>query len=316
MTFMLQKINNHINTFEKCDLVSKRWDLLSQSNNLYQAMYRKFPLNEKYFFELNPSFAYEYKSLEVMLGFPFVMLRNGFYGLYYFFLKNIKPPKNCTTTFLIPHKFKYLIPESWKDHVLVYSFNYTSKKSEKEEKLVVYGIVGRENFINDKIKDFFNKKIPEAKEVIFLSPLREQGYLHTQTETELYFEFQKAMFEHAGFGVKQFNNFRSDHLSFVNNEYDFINIDQDNFLIYDDYLSHFFATKGAYNMNPIDTQSDVKLVKEINLSPYHSIKMSKPNSFSDYILRQKAEVKLNSINVNLYSEAFFEHAIDCLRSQK
>ena len=124
------------------------------------------------------------------------------------------------------------------------------------------------------------------------------------------------MFEHAGFGVKQFNNFRSDHLSFVNNEYDFINIDQDNFLIYDDYLSHFFATKGAYNMNPIDTQSDVKLVKEINLSPYHSIKMSKPNSFSDYILRQKAEVKLNSINVNLYSEAFFEHAIDCLRSQK
>lgn len=315
MTFMLQKINNHLNTFEKSDLVFKRWDLNPLSQELYQAMYRKFPQNERYFFELNPSFIYEYASLEVMLGFPFVMLRNGFYGLYYFFLKNIKPPENCTTTFLIPHKFKYLIPKSWEPHVLVYSFEYLAPRKKKHDKLVVFGSIGREIFIKNNINDFFEKNIPKAKEIVFLSTLRENGYLQSQVETQLYLNFQKTMFERAGFGIKQYNSFRPDYLSFVDKSYDFINVDQDNFLIYDDYLSQFFATQGAYSLDAPDIQKDVTEITRIKLSPSHHIIISKPNAFSDEILKQRAEVKLNSVRLNLYSQSFYDHATDFFRTK-
>lgn len=302
-----QKISNHLESYERKDLLFKRWDLRPMSQAYYEAMYRKFPGNEKYFFELNPSFVYEYQSIDAMLGFPFVMLRDGYLGLTYFFLKYSKPPKNCETTFLVPAKFQDLVPEAWEDDILLYNFDYQSKlKSSK--KLVLYGSIGYETFLTKKIDEKL-LDLPEAKEYLLLSTLREWGFIQTHPEAQRYLNFQQELLKKANFNLKSFNEFRPDYFNFINSEYSFKNLDDDNFIIFDDYLTHYLSATGAANIN--DSKSpEVDIIDSFNLSPYHKINLGKPKSLSNNILKKKIDLKLKAIPLNPLSEVFYNYCVE------
>lgn len=309
MMYMLQKINNQIKHFEKNDLLLKRWESKPWSQTFYKAMYTKYPLNEKYFFELNPSFVYEYQSIDTMATLPFVMLRDGFFGLFYLFLKYPKLPEKTDTVFLIPSKFSYLIPKKWKDNILIYDFEYT-KKNEHKNKSIIYGNISQENFINKTVEEKFHNIFPKAKENILVSTFREYGFLQSHNESALNLEFQKSLYKNLGFDVKRYNTYREEIFSFVDDSYSYFNIDSDHFLIYDDYLNHFFASKGALNINNLKHNREMEQIKILNLSPYHKIKIGRPKSFSEEIFEQQIEIKLKKIPLNPTSPIFFEYAIE------
>jgi len=300
----LQKINEHLKEFSEEELLIKRWDIKPTSEAIHQAMYRKYPLNEKYFFELNPSFVYEYPSIEAMLTFPFIMLRDGFLGLYYFFLKNPVLPKKSETIFLIPSKFSEIIPKSWKDNVLLYSFKYTNENLENS-KWMYYGNISREIYFKKKLKDYI---IPKNKDYYFLSPLQSIGYHPSHSELELYMNFQNLLLEISNFKAKIINTFREDELNFIDKTFTCENVDKNNFLIYDDYLTHFFASKGA-SIKVINTKNEkMKTIKTIKLSQYHEIQIGELKDFSNKILEEKIDLKLKSVPISLSSHLFYNQA--------
>lgn len=306
---MLQKINKHLLDFEKSDLLFKRWDLNPLSQNLHNAMYRRYPSNEKYYLEFNPSFVYEYQGIEAMLNFPFVMLRDGYLGLYYLFLRYPKLPENSSTIFLVPAKFSYLLPKSWENNVLLYDFEF-SEKASPEDTVIVYGNVGKEILINKTIEEKVKEELPKSDKYIFVSTMREWGFLQQHSETQMYLEYQKELYKLSEFNVKTYNDFRPDWFNFVDGKYCSKNVDSEHFLIYDNYLTHFFASKGVKNINNVENDLKDEIIKTINLSPFHKMNIREPKHFSNYILEQKVETKLNAISLNLSSESFYEYAAE------
>ena len=309
---MQQKIKKHIGKVSQDELNIKRWDLANPSSPFYQAMFRKYPLNEKYYFELNPSFVYEYPSYEMMFTLPFVMIRDGFYGILLFFLKNPKPPVKCETTILVPAMFQKLVPKMWQGHVLIYDYIYKQEEI-ANKKVVIYGNVSRENFVDTDVKSFL-KTIPKADEYVLVSPLRDYGFLPGQNEGQLCVEFQKEIYKNFGFDVKTFQQFRVDHLNFVDKKYAYKNIDSDHFLIFDDYLNHFFASVGAANLNQRTCESEMINATIINMSPYHQIRIGEIKEYSDFLLQLKVEAKLKNIPLNPLSELYYDFAFDSFRN--
>ena len=76
---------------------------------------------------------------------PFYWCLDGFYGLFYFFLKNPKPLDKLETTFLVPKKFEYLVPKSWENNILLYSFDYL--QNNETDRTVLYGTVTSDVFL-------------------------------------------------------------------------------------------------------------------------------------------------------------------------
>ena len=121
----------------------------------------------------------------------------------------------------------------------------------------------------------------------------------------------KSIYKRYGFEVNLYNEFKQMDWNSVDGSYSFFNIDTDNFLIYSDYLSFFFSSKGATFINkPNELIQKEKVIKEVKLSMYHSMKIAKIESFSNYTAGLLIKSKLNAIALTYHSINFYNFALE------
>ena len=89
------------------------------TQDVLDGMYQYHLDVEGYYLELNPSFVYEYQDLGQMLAFPFVMLRDGYFGLFIFSTK-LKASNQTETIFSVPKKFEKLVPQGGKQCLVLF----------------------------------------------------------------------------------------------------------------------------------------------------------------------------------------------------
>jgi hypothetical protein len=305
MNPIIQKIDEQILNYKREDLVQKRWQEHGLSGESKGISWRYMPSAQNYFSELNPSFIWDYRSIESMSTFPVILLRDGFYGLSYFFLKNTKPIENFSTLLCIPAKFKSLIPKSWESNTLLYEFDY-KQKSTDAEKAIFFGVPSRESFYGNKLLKNIEGAFDEIDHVDFNVYCRDRLFNEFKNEQNYFFDIQKSVLKKFGSAVKSHYEFKEMDWSSVGQRHSFFNIDQNNFLIYSDYLTFLYASKGASFINkPTRLIKDSNVVRTIDLSPYHSLKLSKPTGLTNDSLKRLIKIRLSKVpliyhNIQLY----------------
>jgi hypothetical protein len=310
MVSMLDKIKSQIENISKDELLFKRWDLGHENFYLKNIISFRYSHTQPYYFELNPSFVAQYRDIEAMLSFKFVMLRDGFWGLYYLFLKNTVLPKYCDTIFLIPLKFSRLVPPAWKKNVLFYQFKY--KQFEIKEQLLIYGCPYTEVQLKQEISTNIMNAIQNSPKITYLhtgiSYRGNSGEINISYANEIIREIYSLK------GVSQTNiieGFSEEIIANFNDTFAFRNLDADHFIIYDDYLTQLFAAKGMSNLNKIenDQAKNSKLISSYALSFYHQIDLYQDNCENEEILQWKVEAKLKGLNIDFSNPSFYHDAL-------
>ena len=309
---MLQKIEKHLHHCTKRDLFVKRWGEPFLSQTTKNLSWRYMPSFERYYFELNPSFIIDYSNLVHMSTYPFVMLRDGYLGLYFFFLRNPKPLEKMETFFLIPKKFENLIPKQWKDNILTYDFSYNTNDS-KSKKSLIYGSMSSENFISETAADKINRLVPKGNSLSLISLIKERYFFENKNEIEFTVDALKALFK-LDEDIKIAKEFNFLDWNHIDSNTNLINIDTDNFLVYSDYTTHFLVSKGAHLLYQEDSSKD-KAIKRINMSPYHLINIYEPKNLTNKILKDIFELREHNVALNYSSPNFFAMALNSFRRE-
>lgn len=308
---MLDKVLRRIESFEGMDTVADKWNVPILGEEISKRMSQYYPLILPYFLELNPSFVFQYQSLETMFSYPMVMLRDGYYGLSYLFLRNTKFPKNIDTIFLIPKKFSCLIPESWSKNVLLYSFEFDKEKRDLKRQ-IVYGYGADENFLREtaeeKVKKIIDKNIPLS----LLSGYRYNFLEGSVDRVDRFYEVHSCLSEYYGASFNLVDNFNKQSFGAVGREDSFKSLDDDHFTIYDDFLQHYFAATGALNLNH-NEQTKSKDALKINLSLYHKIVIEEPVDFSKNIIKEAVKLSLKSNSLNIVGYDFYNYCLNSYR---
>jgi hypothetical protein len=311
MKSMLQILNKQIESPKRTDLVIKRWEeqgITGLSRDIY---WRHMPSAERFYTELNASFIVDYLNIQSMATYPVIMLRDGFYGLLYFFLRNPKPIENFETLILIPSKFEFLIPKGWGKNTLLYEFEY-SNNEEVYKSGIITGTPTKENFLmktaEQKLSNSLTRNIDIQCNVYgrdrYLSlHVNEQNYFH---------DYKKALYKKFGFNIIAHNEYKHLDWSMVDHSYGFYNLDSDHFLIYSDYLNFVFASKGARFVNKPE-ELIKKPIFRVDVSPYHKIKIGNHSDLDDRTLRHLIKLKLSGIPIVQHNINFNEFAISQFR---
>ena len=307
MKAMLQGIEEHLEQCSKSNILIKSWTAKPLSNITTNAMWRYFPLTEKYYFELNPSFVFDYRNIEDMLEYPYVQFRDGFLGLAYFFLMNPKPIDKSSTIFLVPKKFESLVPSFWKGRVLLYDFSVEdSSERDPSSAAYIYGQISPETFLvqnyEDRLEDI--RVACTGDEFHFLTPFRNITYLNSYFNSIFTRNTMKVIHKKFGSDVNYEDNFVASNYTKIRKNDSFCSLDKSHFYIYDDFLFHFMCARGA---KPIDKKNsdNGKPIKKISLSLFHNINLYELKKPTNFILEKKIEVKIRRIPVNLSSESFY-----------
>jgi hypothetical protein len=230
-----------------------------------------------------------------MSTYPIILLRDGYYGLSYFFLKHPFPLENFNTTLCIPAKFKFVIPKRWERNVLLYEFDY-SQASKKYENGIFFGVPTREALFDGKVLKDIKNAFKKTTKVDFNIYCRDRFFNEFRNEQNYFFDIQKAVLGAYSENVKSHYEFREMDWSKVNDDYAYFNIDQNNFIVYSDYLTFLYASKGATFVNkPKRLIKEKDVIKTVNLSPYHSIKLSEANGLTNESLERLISIRINKI---------------------
>ncbi len=304
---MLQKINNQIHFFNHNDLLLKKWGEEFLSNEAKEIYWRCMPVSADIFFELNASFVWNYKSLESMSRYNFITLRDGYYGLFYFFLKNPIPLDKLETVFLVPKKFSYLVPKLWKNNILLYSFDFLQK--EKMDKTVVFGTVTSDLFMLESVEEKVKNLELGNSEIVLATIMKERSFFNNKHETDLNYKFISEVHKKYGFDLDFIVAIDDDGKTEVDQNFSFINIDSDNFMITYDYPSQLFASRGASCLsNEPSIVDESQVISKIALSPYHNIVIEEPSGLTNDILKSVVEIKTSGIPLKFSSSTFYEYA--------
>ncbi len=308
---MLEIIEKQILSSSEHQLRSKRWDQGDMSEMASAMKNRYTPATFDYFLELNPSFITQYKNLDNIAEYPVVMLRDGFLGIFYFFVKNPKPYKELKTLFLIPKKFSSLVPKFWKENVLFYSIK-NIHQSHPINHVYIYGALTSDNFIFNTIAQSVEKissLIPTKARVSLMSTFKHQYFFEYKNEIEYALSFLKEMYKKRGFDLECIDEYKTEIYESADQSCGFINIDDDHFIINDDYLSHYFSSRGASSLRE-NSAIEENVIKTIKLSPYHSLYLETADekAFTFNIIEEMVKLKLHSIPINYLNHEFYEHA--------
>ena len=143
----LSEIQNKILSMHNQEILYKKWDVRHRSKDFTDLYWLYYPNTDKYYFEGNPSFLYEYEHLDDLGRFPIVTVRDGYLGLVDFFISNPKPNKDFLTTLVIHKKYSRLVPKAWEDQIALYTVQPRNVQIKKNKKLIVHGYGVVENFL-------------------------------------------------------------------------------------------------------------------------------------------------------------------------
>jgi len=311
MKSMLQILNKQISSPNRTDLVIKRWEeqgITGPSRDIY---WRHMPSTERFYTELNASFVVDYLNIQSMATFPVILLRDGYFGLLFFFLKNPKPIDHFETILLIPSKFESLIPKGWGSNTLLYEYEYTSNQ-DVITKGIFSGTPSKENFLLNTAEEKLANSFVKTTDVQSNVYGRERFITTHANEQNYYNDYKKALYRKFGFDVVDHNEFKALDWSKVDQSYGFYNLDSDNFLVYSDYIDFVFASKGAKFVNKPKELITAPILS-LDVSPYHKIKIGNHSDLDDRTLRHLIKLRLSGIPIIQHNISFYEFAISQFR---
>ncbi len=288
----ISELIEHINPEQ--NLLYKKWNIQHRDELFTQLYWSHHPMTEKYYFEANPSFYYEYKNIFDLGRYPIVMLRDGFLGILEFFLLHPKPHKDIDTTLLIPKQFECLVPKLWENQIASYNiYQKNPREDEKADQIFIYGTPTEELFIRKSHAEMakeISEVIKPYKEYKIYFPIRDSILSNAEGKEKLfYIKFVKEIYRHVGFDANIFFHHIHENLkSLEGKKFDFYNLDKSKILIEDNYLDHFLYSIGGKNY--IET---TKISSGLNydLSKGHAIEIQEidftKNCFSEFFLNFK-----------------------------
>jgi hypothetical protein len=316
---MLNKINKIIETNGDGDILYKKWDVKFRDDYFSEVYWSYFPSTQKYFFEGNPAFSYEYRNLFDVGRYPITTFRDGFAGLLEFFLIHPVPTNDFRSILLIHKKFQSIVPKQWKEFVACYSINPRSIKKETDKKeLIIHGLGLEECFWKESPLNLVKRlklKTEGFEEIKFLIPQRE-SLMSSKENQEKKFNVAllKAIYEVFGFDVKIETNTEEFLEKFKSNNFSFINLDSSNGFIADSYIDHHFFSIGGNSLNEVFTDLNEGL--SYNLSHHHKITIEEidhsKSIFSTFYMPHKlsGRKKISVYDVyqsKLFQKLFIEH---------
>lgn len=260
------------------DVLYKKWNIQHRDEYFTQVYWSYHPITDKYFFEGNPAFSYEYKNLFDFGRYPVTMLRDGFVGILEFFLIHPKPTSDFKSIILIPERFQKLVPKTWEGQVACYKIiPRNNSNSHQANFLMVHGLPTEELFLNQTVEDIAKeiKGYVEGYEDYFIYlPIRDSLLSKNEVrEKVLYIELLKEIYRHVGFEAKvEFHKIQNILRLLETKKFDFINLDQDRFFVNDNYIDHHLYSIGGKNLKP-DSVSDGESLR-YNLSKNHSVEIT------------------------------------------
>lgn len=234
------------------DLLYKKWNIQHRDELFTSAYWAYFPMTEKYFFEANPGFLYEYKNLFDFGRYPISLVRDGFLGILDFFLVHSKPPKDFTSIVLVPKKFERLVPKSWQEQVAVYEFFNKKEVPENKKEVIIYGSPTAEIFYQKDISDVAKwvcDTISDYKKYHLMIPIRDSVIAPEKIKKKMHFiEFLKELYRNHGFDIEIHHNEVDEKIkSFEGSDFDYCGLDQDKIFINDNFLDHKLSSFGGFN---------------------------------------------------------------------
>ncbi|MAZ49105.1 MAG: hypothetical protein CME65_11115 [Halobacteriovoraceae bacterium] len=291
---MLDRIEEKINKINiDQDILYKKWNIQHRDELFTSVYWSYFPMTEKYFFEANPAFFYEYKNLFDFGRYPLCLVRDGFLGILDFFLVHSKPSSDFASTLLIPKEFEKLVPKTWKDQVAVYEFYNKKKNIEPSEQVVIYGTPTAEVFYQYSVSELAQwVSVLKAKyqQYLFCVPIRESLLASDKVNREMKFiQFLKEIYRHCGFDVDIFHDDIEKRMkNLEGSQFHYSSFDRSKIFISDNYYDHFLSSIGGTNLDwSFEKEGGLKY----ELSGEHGIRFSElnldNNCFGEFFLQFK-----------------------------
>ncbi len=308
----LNSLKTLIEENAKAETHYQKWNTQFRDDFFKDIYWTYFPSTEKYYFEGNPSFLYEFKDSFDMGRYPVVLVRDGFVGIIDFFLTHPKPTTDLSCIFLIHKKYESLIPKSWKNQVFLYHMKNFAKACSKK-KLFIYGFGTDDIFFKSDPKQLVKKianLTQDYEEIEFFIPQRESIISsHEERLKRRDVLLNKELYREFGIDINIEMDSKTFLRQFKDTDFSFFNIDENKYLFADNYLDHFFSSKGGYSLNEQLESMEDKLC--FKLSPFHEVVIEKMQGsksiFQDYYLPFKLKGIRDSNIYNLYKNRFYRN---------
>lgn len=278
------------------DSLYSKWKPNYQDEYFEKIHWDFYPFLEKYYFEANPSYFYEYKNLLDIGRYPVVMLRDGFLGVLSFFFKYHTPSDDLDTIILVHRKFEKLVPRNWNGRVALYDIVPRSDIPKKNnDSLVIYANPVAELLWDEDIKTIFKRyaePINRYKNVSCIFPTRTLSiYGKNKPSQDCSYNLlaqAKTMISSIVSVYPSFDIFMN-----VNKtaKFDFLNLDEAKIFNADNFVDHLLYSHGHQNMREFLTETEAHL--GYNLSMGHQVRIFdcdvENSEFKKYYFHYKAE---------------------------
>ena len=285
------------------DILYKKWNIEHRDQFFTELYWSWHPQTEKYFFEGNPSFSYEYRNLFDMGRYPIVMLRDGFVGCLDFFFIHPSPPKDFKSLLLIPKKYEAIVPSSWKGQVGCYEIKQRQARYDEKSHIFLFGYPTEALFLRQsprELAESIGDLLQDFQEYSFFLPIRESKMSKEKVKLKAhYIEFLKELYRRIGFDVRlEFNNYQKMTRELQGRPFKFLNLDREKFVIYDNYIDHHLFSIGGECLVTPTLKEQEELSYQLSNNHYVSISevdYSK-NAFGQFFLHFKVNgMKLRSL---------------------
>lgn len=301
---MLNKINNLIENFDKNEISYKKMINRFKDGKFEKLFAERFPFTERYFFEGNPSFSYEYKDVFDMGRYPVIMLRDGFLGILDFFLTHPKPSEDMSTNLLIPKQFEGLVPTFWKDRVALYEVKTRKVAFEKSKTLFVHGVGVEETFWKNPCETLYaglEEKISQFDEIHCFFPTRTSTFsLPKDRFVNFHIDLLKHSFKTLGNDINVHETFDTYNTALkASDKFSFFNVDKSKVFISDNFIDHLMLKLGGEDLRDQIESHEEKL--EFNLSLNHKIEITNvdfsKSVFNNFYLKQRLKGRKSDASI-------------------
>ena len=304
---MLNKVARLIEENNYNSIHYKKWNIKFRDEFFKEVYWAYFPITEKYYFEGNPAFIYEFRDMFDMGRYPITLIRDGFSGVLDFFLLHPKPPYDFKSVLLLHTRMQKIVPPAWKNNVAFYKVQGSSTDTPTKEKLIVHGLSTEEYFWEGLSPIELAKRLKETtkdyRDVTFLIPQRESLISTWEKRNERYdIMFYKALYKVFGFDVKiemNINEYLKDFKAV--GDFSFYNMDESLGLIADNYIDHYFFWKGGNSLNKNHQREDKKKSLKYKLSPYHDLHIFTHSNIGEDFLKYYLPYRNSGKQISLYS---------------
>jgi len=283
------------------DVLYSKWKVKFRDEHFEKIYWDCYPFMDKYFFEANPSYLYEYEDMFDLGRYPLVMLRDGFLGILDLFFLHPKPPKDFASIILIHKKFEKLVPKMWLKHTACYQV--LPRKEDKifnteNQDLLIYGHATSETYWDQNIETIFKnleQKIEKFKHLYFLLPHRNVELVRSGSSLfKNYIDLARYVVDKFPDKARLFNDINTFLEIFKKKNFSFYNLDSAKIFNADNNLDHRFYSKNWTNISEVSyDQKEEDL--EFNLSIGHKVVISnvnvEDNKFSEFYLNYKMSGK-------------------------